>query len=373
MAEINSVFLPVSHFSQQGRVAGFAFPWTSQCDRCDRRCERSPSSGPSICTYGVNFHRVSKELLLFGFILPIPNLSQAQHKALRNNPRSVVKPELLTRILAVYETHNQQLVETREAAVERLVEEYRTSAMYKTELLELLRPEIQKNLAFLHDYKQFVARVKQNINVVLQTRFPGETIDAQLQKATKAEAAIYWSAALMDDKLQTAFLLMHPERLAGAEKKPFRLHGFILKHIRIYEAAFREKEIRVIHTGYSGGEITASQAFGAIPHTLLDNALKYSSRGSQVIINFSEDKEAIEFSVTSHGPKIEDNEKARIFEVFYRGAHGVAQEEEGSGFGLYLAQFVARDLGTEIRMIQSRQKTKFGYETTFSICLRRSG
>jgi len=245
--------------------------------------------------------------------------------------------------------------------------------MYKTELLDLLRPEIQKNLAFLHDYKQFVARVKQNINVVLQERFPGEGIDAQLQKASRAEAAIYWSAALMDDKLQTAFLLMDPDRLSSTEKKPFRLHGLILKHLRIYQAAFDEKGIRVIQNGHSTGEITASQAFAAIPHTLLDNALKYSSRGCQVVISFREEREAIEFSVMSHGPKIEDHEKSKIFEPFYRGTNGVAQQEEGSGVGLYLAQFVARDLGTEIKITQSLQKTKCGYETTFSVCLRRSG
>jgi signal transduction histidine kinase len=327
---------------------------------------------PGICSYGVNFHRISKDLLLFGFIVQGAKLNQAQHKALKQNHRSVVSPEMIERILSTIRTSDQSLVETKAAAIARFVEEYRNSSMYKTELLNLLKPEIQKNLAFLHDYKQFVARVKQNINVVLQDKFPEESIDAQLQKATRAEAAIYWSAALMDDKLQTAFLLMNPDRLSGAEKTQFRLHGFILKHLRIYQAAFDEKEVRVIQNGHSTGEVTASQAFAVIPHTLLDNALKYSSRGCQVVISFRENKDSIDFSVTSHGPKIEELEKNKIFEPFYRGSNGIAQQEEGSGVGLYLAQFVARDLGTEIKMTQSSHKTKCGYETTFSVCLRRT-
>jgi signal transduction histidine kinase len=101
--------------------------------------------------------------------------------------------------------------------------------------------------------------------------------------------------------------------------------------------------------------------------------VKYSSRGSKVILGFKEDEQFIEFSVTSNGPKISASETTKIFELFERGAAGIAQHEEGSGIGLYLAQFVAHDLGTEIKVQQSPHKTNIGYETVFSISLRRCG
>jgi signal transduction histidine kinase len=284
----------------------------------------------------------------------------------------MVKSEVLRKTIEILTSEKSAFSEARAEALRDVVSEYKATAMYKTELLVTLKPEIKKNLAFLHDYKQFVARVKQNINVVLQTRFPNDPLEVQLQKASKSEAAIYWSAALMDDKLQNVLLLTEPDRLAGAKRTPFRLHGLILKLIRIYSSAFDEKNVVVVQNGASTGEITAPQAFTVIPHAFLDNALKYSSRDSRVMVGFKEDQKSIEFSVTSHGPKIEANEMTKIFELFKRGAAGVAQHEEGSGIGLYLAQFVAHDLGTEIKVWQSPQKTKSGYETVFSVTLVRT-
>ncbi|HEY4354795.1 MAG TPA: sensor histidine kinase [Acidobacteriaceae bacterium] len=298
-------------------------------------------------------------------------MSAAHQRAQKHNPKSTISSEIIVKSVDILRSEVQIFSDSRAAALQKELLDYKNNSMYKTDLLEALKPEIQKSLAFLHDYKQFVARVKQNINVVLQERFPHEALEVQLEKASRSEAAIYWSAALMEDKLQIALLLTQPERLMHLPYTTFRLHGFVLKHLRIYQAAFDEKGIKVTHAGASKGEIKASQAFAVIPQTLLDNALKYSTRGSQVVVGFREDASSIDFSVTSSGPKIEAEEAQKIFEIFQRGAAGIAQEEEGSGIGLYLAQVVAKDLGTDIKMHQSGTRTKYGFETTFTVKLRR--
>jgi signal transduction histidine kinase len=372
MAEISSRFLPVSHLALSSKSRGFLADWTNQCERCDRQCETSLIKGLALCSYGVNYARVTPNLLLFGFIIRGESISQAQIKATRQNPQSVVDRSIVVRTLEILQTDAQLFQNSREKAVQKVMDTYKQEAMYKTDLLEVLKPEIKRSLAFLHDYKQFVARVRQHINVVFQSRYPDQSLDEQLVHALPSEKAIYWSAALMEDKINTALLLTQPERLANAPRSQFRLHGFILKHVRIYQVAFDEKEIRLLHTGQSFGYVTAPQAFAAVPHTLLDNALKYSVRGSQVVMDFKENDDAIEFSVTSYGPKIEADEAKTIFELFKRGAAGVVQHEEGSGIGLYLAQFVARDLGSEIKVKQAQQKSHFGYETTFWLSLSRS-
>jgi signal transduction histidine kinase len=320
----------------------------------------------------VNYARVTPELLLFGFVLREESLTPAQSKAKRLNPRSVVGREVVEKTVLQLRTENSLFQAAHEKALQRAVTEYKQEAMFRTDLLELLKPEIKKSLSFLHDYKQFVARVKQHINVVIQTHYPNCPPDIQLANALPSEKAIYHSAALMEDKIETALLLTQPERLGNARRSKFGLHGFILKHLRIYQVAFDEKDIKVVHAGHSYGMIVAPQAFAAIPHTLLDNALKYSQRGSEVVVGFKEDKDWIEFSVTSYGPKIESNESQAIFELFRRGAAAATQREEGSGIGLYLAQFVARDLGTQITVNQSDKKRSDGFETKFSIRLKRA-
>ncbi len=113
-------------------------------------------------------------------------------------------------------------------------------------------------------------------------------------------------------------------------------------------------------------------AVPVIPHTLIDNALKYSKRGSEVRIEFQETNSDIDFRVISYGPQIADDELDKIFDVFYRGRSARDQEEEGAGFGLYLAQFIATTMGTRITVSQSAAESQFGYRTTFSVRFHRA-
>jgi K+-sensing histidine kinase KdpD len=124
--------------------------------------------------------------------------------------------------------------------------------------------------------------------------------------------------------------------------------------------------------GESVGEIRGNPtAVPVILHTLIDNALKYSKRDSEVRIQFHETDTYIDFSVSSFGPKIAEDERERIFDLFYRGRSARDQEEEGAGFGLYLAQFIAMTIGTRIYASQSSDQNRLGYWTTFSVRFRR--
>jgi len=309
---------------------------------------------------------------LFGFLVPGASATVAQKKALRLNPHNRISSAELEHAISILVEARRNFIDDVEQEKREIIREYKDKKAFEKDILELLKPEIERNLAFLHDYKQFVSRVKQNMNVVLQTRYGNGDIDAILAKASPAEGAIYWASSLMTEKLQTAFLLLHPERLQSPNKTLFRLHGLVLKYVRIYNASFEEKSIKLEVTGASTGGVRAdSAALGVIPQTLLDNALKYAPRGSKATVSFKEDEKFIIFAVTSYGPKIETDEEEKIFELFYRGRNAVKEQEEGAGFGLHLAQFVAKSVGSEITVHQDTLKTRFGYETTFSIRFQR--
>lgn len=365
-------FFPISYFKDGARVSGFQYTATDRCGHCDRQCQLGRKSGIQTCSYNVNYVWAPNNLLLFGFVLRSPQMTRNVAKVLRQNPKSAITPDSLQAILKLISATKLSAEEDISEEKLLLIQEYKDKQMFKRDLLDLIRPELRKNLAFLHDYKQFVSRVKQNINVILETRYQGGDLDNKLSRSTKEEAAIYWLSAMMSEKLQTAFLLLNPERLEWEERQTFRAHGLIVKYMKIYGAAFKEKGVVLTQSGYSEGYIRANAAaFSIIPHTLIDNALKYSQAGSSVTIFFKETTESIQISVMSFGPKIESDEMNRIFEIFYRGKSARLQEEEGVGFGLYLAQYVAHDLGTELKVVQSGQKLKFGYETTFSLVLSR--
>jgi len=369
---IDLPFFPFPRVVDGRRVSGYNFGWTPQCNACDRQCESAAKRGLVTCSYGVNYHRISERQVIFGFLLPGASATSAQKKTLRQHPENRITNSELTRAIGLLKDAQENIDNEILSAKKEIMEVYKAEQEFKTDLLDLLKPEMEKNLAFLHDYKQFVARVKQNINVVLKTRYGSGEIEELLAKALPSEVAIYWASSLMTEKLQTAFLLLHPEKLQSPNVTIFRLHGLVTKYVRIYRTSFQDKGVLLDVQGASVGDVKGdSSAIGVIPQTLLDNALKYSERESKVSVSFQETESQIILSVNSFGPKIESDELNRIFELFYRGRNAIKLQEEGAGFGLHLAQFVARSFGSEIVVRQNPGRNRWGYETTFSVSFPR--
>ncbi|MEK7482644.1 MAG: ATP-binding protein, partial [Patescibacteria group bacterium] len=71
---------------------------------------------------------------------------------------------------------------------------------------------------------------------------------------------------------------------------------------------------------------------------IIDNAIRYSAEGSEVIVACSgNEKEAI-FSVQDSGIGIPKDQRTRMFSKFFRGSNAVRIDTEGSGLGLYIAK-----------------------------------
>jgi signal transduction histidine kinase len=76
---------------------------------------------------------------------------------------------------------------------------------------------------------------------------------------------------------------------------------------------------------------------------LIENAIKYSPRDTEVEVKLYKDKYGIFFSVKDEGPGIEDEEKSKIFEKFYRVGNEATRTAKGTGLGLYLCKQIAKD------------------------------
>src|ERR1700748_1282596 len=72
----------------------------------------------------------------------------------------------------------------------------------------------------------------------------------------------------------------------------------------------------------------------------LSNALKYSYRNTEIVLAARKlNSEFVRFSVINSGPGVGEEEQARVFDKFYRGA---GQKGEGAGLGLSIARQVAQ-------------------------------
>ena len=201
----------------------------------------------------------------------------------------------------------------------------------------------------------------------------GSTVEDLLKQSTREEKAIYQASKLLDEKLNVAKFLMHPEWLYLREEcAGFRLHGMVNKYYQIYHSRFITKNIDARMNGGSIATVYANpKAVSIIPHTFIDNATKYSPKNSKIDIYLEDDElnSNIIFKVSSYGPLIMKSELKKIFQPFKRAKAAIKEQEEGAGYGLYISQMIAKEhLGSEIFVHQEKKLVHGkGYWTTFSI------
>ena len=81
---------------------------------------------------------------------------------------------------------------------------------------------------------------------------------------------------------------------------------------------------------------------------LVENAVKYSERGSKVEVSARSDGQWVEFKVRDYGLGIPTRDLDRIFERFYRVDRARSRETGGTGLGLAIVRHVATNHGGEV-------------------------
>ena len=101
---------------------------------------------------------------------------------------------------------------------------------------------------------------------------------------------------------------------------------------------------------------------------LLDNAIRYSSRGGLITIRTFHKKNEVILSVSDTGIGIPKADQERIFERFYRTDPARSRESGGTGLGLSIAKHLIELHGGRIQV-----ESEIGKGSTFSIFLPIEG
>ena len=192
--------------------------------------------------------------------------------------------------------------------------------------------ELSANLASQRD---FVANASHQLRTPLTgIKLRLEAIRAEggtaAEQAAKAEAELDRLSALVDDLLGLA--------RAAADRTP----GESVELGEAVRAAGRRWADPAAEAGHelsvkdgAGGAVWAAPADVAhILDNLLENAIRYSPRGAQIDVELGQDGGRPGFIVADTGPGIPPEERAHVFERFYRGMEG---RSAGPGTGLGLA------------------------------------
>ncbi|GEM_PF-1117610 len=117
----------------------------------------------------------------------------------------------------------------------------------------------------------------------------------------------------------------------------------------------------------SQGEIllyTQKQYFKELIINLMTNGIKYNKSGGFVKVIYEEDEKNYYITVEDNGIGIDEEEKERIFERFYRVSKSRNKDIEGTGLGLAIVKHILISLGGNIEL-----DSKIGEGSSFRISL----
>lgn len=102
---------------------------------------------------------------------------------------------------------------------------------------------------------------------------------------------------------------------------------------------------------------------------LIENAIKYSGRGSRVSVSAGREAAGIRVTIKDDGVGIDQEHLPHIFERFYRVDKSRSRQLGGTGLGLSIVKHVIESAGGEI---SARSREGFGTEISFLLPLPRS-
>ncbi|MBQ6490179.1 MAG: DUF4118 domain-containing protein [Solobacterium sp.] len=73
---------------------------------------------------------------------------------------------------------------------------------------------------------------------------------------------------------------------------------------------------------------------------IVNNAIKYTQEHSRIEISYEQEGETLLVHIADNGPGVPDDQKERIFDIFYSGGNEVSDRSRSSGLGLYLCRSI---------------------------------
>jgi signal transduction histidine kinase len=122
------------------------------------------------------------------------------------------------------------------------------------------------------------------------------------------------------------------------QKETTDLRGLVQAYIETIQPILDDKRIQLTVDCQNIGEILAERnSMMRVIQNLVENAIKFTPSGGQILINLWYEHPKAYFQVTDSGPGVPDEERSRLFQRFYQGRRGKASVA-GTGLGLYLCR-----------------------------------
>ncbi|MDH3474305.1 MAG: ATP-binding protein [Rhodospirillales bacterium] len=227
----------------------------------------------------------------------------------------------------------------------------------------------------LRDLKtRFVSMVSHELRTPLSTiRSAADLLDRYDERMTseerKRELGAIRTAVIRLTKVIEDVLAIGRSDSAAAEMKSTKVHlGRFCRDLWQETVEAMAAQHRLVLRGSAAEKYvhTDETFLRAALSNLLQNAIKYSPEGREVVVDIIGERADCVIRVTDLGPGIPSDEHELIFEAFHRGSG--ASSISGTGLGLAVAKAAAEKLGGRISVVVGTE-TGTGTGTTFELVL----
>lgn len=208
-------------------------------------------------------------------------------------------------------------------------------------IIQVVSNSINNSISFLHDVKTSLGLVLNSAQEIIQDQ-KGDTFDQKVENADTKLRNLFYAVNLLNDQLQFIDVVANPDRISYGRKRRTAIYKLFHKMIRLFQQRGVKRNINIKLHGYSINEINAYESIQFLPLILLDNAVKYSLEGRDIIVEIKDIQESIHVKVSSYGPVVQLEHWEKIFEKYFRSNNASYFSSQGIGLGLYLAQEIAK-------------------------------
>lgn len=196
-----------------------------------------------------------------------------------------------------------------------------------------------------HQLRTPLAAILGQIEVVLRRERPAD-------EYRRVFGAVQKQAIQMRRVVEMLLFLARAEAEARLpEVEDLDLGAWLSAHLRAWEQHPRRTDICWEPDAKEPLLVNAhAELLGQAVDNLLDNACKYSTPGSAIVLSGTRQGEQICLSVTDHGFGIAPEELPHVFQPFFRGPEARLRGLAGSGLGLAIASRIITALGGRIEV-----------------------
>ena len=241
--------------------------------------------------------------------------------------------------------------ESRQSSLENRLAQYLAASELSVRSIDAERERIKELIADIsHQTRTPLSNILLYTELLEEEPLGEAAQDSVKKLRQQSEKLQFLMDALVKlSRLETGVFVLHPIRQPLTE--------LVVDGMESYREKAAAKGLAIAFSGTKKAEEGAPvyayfdkkwsmEALGNI----LDNAIKYTQKGSHIDIRTGREGKNAVISVADDGPGISDEMKEHIFETFYTGTNKIADSRRSLGLGLALCKSIVNVHGGEIKV-----------------------